>query len=61
VDVTDWLKHGVASLRCHARYLQSLGREFDPEAFLTTMTSAGGQLLGVPHAVLFERFSTASI
>ncbi len=61
VDVTDWLKHGVASLRCHARYIQSLGREFDPEAFLTGMTSMGGQLLGVSHAVLFERFSTASV
>jgi LmbE family N-acetylglucosaminyl deacetylase len=61
VDVTDFLKQGVASLHCHARYIQSLGREFDPESFLENMTAMGGQLLGVAHAVLFERFSTASV
>jgi LmbE family N-acetylglucosaminyl deacetylase len=60
VDVTDWLKHGVASLRCHGQYIRSLGREFDPQAFLEDMTAYGGIALGVPNAVLFERFLTAS-
>lgn len=61
VDVTAWLKEGVASLRCHDQYLRSLRRDFDPEAFLHDMTTMGGQVLGVPNAVLFERFSTASV
>lgn len=61
VDVTGWLTQGVASLRCHAQYIRALGRDFDPESFLHDMTSFGGRLIGVPHAVLFERFSTASV
>jgi LmbE family N-acetylglucosaminyl deacetylase len=60
VDVTDWLKHGVASLRCHAQYIRSLGRDFDAERFVEDMTAYGGLALGVPNAVLFERFLTAS-
>lgn len=60
VDVTESLKQGIASLRCHAEYIRSLRRDFDPETFLRDMTSYGGQLMGVPHAVLFELFSTAS-
>lgn len=60
VDVTDWLKHGVASLLCHAQYIRSLGRDFDAELFVEDMTAFGGLALGVPNAVLFERFLTAS-
>ncbi|WP_028049780.1 PIG-L deacetylase family protein [Cellulomonas sp. URHD0024] len=61
VDVTDWLDAGARSLRCHARYLASLGRPFDPAVFLRDMTAAGGLAMGVPHAVLLERFDTASV
>ncbi len=57
VDVTDTLDRGVASLREHQTYLDSLedgtaGK--DPEPFLRAMAEQAGPLLGVPAAVLFE-------
>jgi len=45
--------HHVAFLGHHRAYLDGLGRDFDPEAFLHKMTSRAGAALGVPHAVAF--------
>ncbi|NCT90504.1 PIG-L family deacetylase [Cellulomonas sp. APG4] len=61
VDVTDHLDAGVASLRAHATYLAGLGREFDPEAFLSSMTSEPGRAVGRPHAVAFEQLSAVGV
>lgn len=55
VDVTDSLPLGIASLRAHQAYLDGLGRDFDPEAFLQNMTSRAGATLGVSNAVTFGR------
>ena len=55
VDVTDSLPLGIASLRAHRAYLDGLGRDFDPEAFLQAITSRSGAALGVPNAVAFGR------
>jgi LmbE family N-acetylglucosaminyl deacetylase len=55
VDVTDSLAAGVASLRAHRAYLDGLGRDFDPEAFLHARTARAGTAIGVPHAVAFGR------
>jgi LmbE family N-acetylglucosaminyl deacetylase len=55
VDVTDTLPAGIASLRAHRAYLDGLGRDFDPEAFLSSITARVGGALGVPHAVAFGR------
>lgn len=53
VDVTDHLAAGVSSLRAHEAYLDGLGREFDPEAFVSGMTAMAGPAIGVAHAVAF--------
>lgn len=57
VDVTATLDAGVASLREHQTYLDSLADETpgkDPEPFLRSMAAAAGPSLGVPYAVTFE-------
>jgi LmbE family N-acetylglucosaminyl deacetylase len=54
VDVADHFDAGVASLRCHAAYLEGLGGDVDPEAFLRGMAEAEGARLGVRLAVSFE-------
>jgi LmbE family N-acetylglucosaminyl deacetylase len=54
VDVDAFFDAGVASLRCHAAYLQGLGGDIDPEAFLRGMAEAEGARLGVRLAVSFE-------
>jgi hypothetical protein len=61
VDVTDTLAAGIASLRAHRAYLDGLGRDFDPEAFLHTVTARAGAALGVPHAVAFGRIQLQGI
>lgn len=61
VDVTATLADGVASLRAHAAYLEGLGREFDPEQFLTWMTAGAGERLGCAHAVAFDRVQLAGV
>ncbi|MDP2291044.1 MAG: PIG-L deacetylase family protein [Actinomycetota bacterium] len=55
VDVTDTLPIGVKSLQAHATYLDGLGREFDPDAFLRRMTAAPGAAIGTDHAVALGR------
>jgi LmbE family N-acetylglucosaminyl deacetylase len=58
VDVTDHLDRGVASLREHRAYIEGLGREFDPDAFLRGSAEASGREVGRPLAVTFRRYST---
>ena len=54
-DVTDHLAEGVASLRCHATYIESLAVEaFDPDAFPRGGCQQVCETLGVPFAVAFE-------
>ena len=53
VDVTDTIDQGVESLRAHEVYLDGLGRDFDPNAFLRNMTAGPGEAIGVKHAVAF--------
>lgn len=54
VDVTGHLAAGIASLRAHRAYFAGLGRDFDPEAFLTGICERAGREAGVPHAMPFE-------
>ena len=55
VDVSATFDAGVASLRAHAAYLDGLGWEdFDPAAFLASMSAPTGERMGVTHAVAFE-------
>ncbi len=55
VDVSATFDAGVASLRAHAAYLDGLGWEdFDPAAFLGSMSAPTGERMGVEHAVAFE-------
>jgi LmbE family N-acetylglucosaminyl deacetylase len=54
VDVADFLRAGVESLKQHKAYLDNLGGDFDPDTFLRSGAASTGQLLGVPLAVGFE-------
>jgi LmbE family N-acetylglucosaminyl deacetylase len=55
VDVTGFLKQGIASLQAHRVYMEGLGdAAFDPAAFLTWIAAAGGARLDVDAAVLFD-------
>jgi LmbE family N-acetylglucosaminyl deacetylase len=61
LDVTETLAAGVASLRAHAAYLDGLGRGFDPDQFLHSLTARVGAAIGVTHAVAFEHFQIQGI
>ncbi|NIQ39836.1 MAG: PIG-L family deacetylase [Proteobacteria bacterium] len=54
VDVTAFLHRGIASLKEHRKYLESLSGSFDPEAFLRESAAGTGKLLGCKFAVSFE-------
>jgi len=55
VDITDFLDAGVASLRCHARYLAGLGAQApDPETFLRSTAQRGAARFGGRLAATFE-------
>ena len=54
VDVTDHIDRGVESLRCHQTYIDELGGDFDPDAFLRENGRAAGSAIGVEYAVAFE-------
>ena len=56
VDVGDTLETGIASLRKHAAYIEGLGTEFDPDAFLRDMAGFGGVAAGCELAVLFRSY-----
>lgn len=51
VDVTDTLDAGIASLRAHAGYIEGLGGDFDPDAFLRSNAAATGARVGVEYAL----------
>lgn len=55
VDVTDDLAAGVTSLKAHRAYLDGLGRDFDPDQFLSSVTAHAGPALGVRNAVALGR------
>ena len=55
-DVGDTLALAVASLEEHRAYIEGLGRDFDPEEFLTNMAGFAGMAAGCDFAVLFQRF-----
>jgi LmbE family N-acetylglucosaminyl deacetylase len=56
VDVGDAIEVGIASLREHAAYLEGLGTDFDPDAFLRGNARAAGDANGCEHAVTFQLY-----
>ncbi len=54
VDVTGYLERGIDSLREHRVYLDGLGTDMDPDAFLRGNAEQTGARLGVEHASAFE-------
>jgi LmbE family N-acetylglucosaminyl deacetylase len=56
-DVTDTIDSGVASLREHRAYIEGLGTDFDPDAFLRNIAGFGGMAAGCEFAVLFQSFN----
>ena len=54
VDVGATIDVGVASLRAHAAYLDGLGTDFDPDAFLRGNARAAGEVAGCEHATTFQ-------
>jgi LmbE family N-acetylglucosaminyl deacetylase len=58
VDVTATIDQGVASLREHKAYIEGLGTDFDPDAFLRGFAASTGAEVGVAHAVSFRAYST---
>jgi LmbE family N-acetylglucosaminyl deacetylase len=57
VDVSATIERGVASLLEHRAYLDGLGGDFDPDAFLRESGAALGQEVGCSYAVGFQRFA----
>jgi LmbE family N-acetylglucosaminyl deacetylase len=57
VDVTATMEAGVSSLREHRAYIQGLGTEFDPDAFLRGFARQAGAAAGCELAVLFQAFN----
>ena len=58
VDVTDSLEAGIASLRAHRAYLDGLGGDFDPDAFLRRSAESAGAEAGCRYAVMFRTIPT---
>lgn len=54
VDVGDTIGVGVASLREHAAYIDGLGSDFDPDAFLRGNARAAGKAAGCEYAATFQ-------
>jgi LmbE family N-acetylglucosaminyl deacetylase len=57
VDVTGTIDLGVASLREHKAYIEGLGTDFDPDAFLRNIAGYGGMVAGCDMAVLLQAFT----
>ncbi len=57
VNVTASLQRGVESLRAHRAYLEGLGNDFDPAAFLTESAGEAGKAAGCEFAVTFRRYA----
>ena len=56
-DVTDHLDAGIASLEKHRVYIDNLGKDFDPETFLSFNLAAVGERFGCDYAVGFQVFN----
>ena len=56
VDIGPFVETGIASLREHAVYIEGLGTEFDPDAFLRGNARGTGDTFGCDYAVSFEVF-----
>ena len=56
-DVTDTIDSGIASLREHRAYIEGLGTDFDPDAFLRNIAGFAGMAVGCEFAVLFQSFN----
>jgi LmbE family N-acetylglucosaminyl deacetylase len=54
VDVTDYIDKGIDSLKKHKLYIDGLGRDFDPETFLTFNSAAIGERIDCDYGVAFE-------
>ncbi|HZP29276.1 MAG TPA: PIG-L family deacetylase, partial [Acidimicrobiia bacterium] len=57
VDVGETLALGIASLREHRAYIDGLGRDFDPEEWLTNMAGYAGMAAGCDYAVLLRQLN----
>jgi LmbE family N-acetylglucosaminyl deacetylase len=57
VDVTATMDRAVESLRAHRAYLEGLGGDFDPDAFLRGFAHHTGEAAGCELAVSFRHFS----
>ena len=57
VDVTNYIDQGVASLEKHKVHIENLGKDFDPETFLTFIGAATGPRFDCDYAVAFEVYS----
>jgi LmbE family N-acetylglucosaminyl deacetylase len=58
VDVTDTIDAAVTSLRAHQAYIDGLGGEFDPDAFLRTNAAGTGSEVGCAYATTFRAIPT---
>jgi LmbE family N-acetylglucosaminyl deacetylase len=56
VDVGATIEVGIASLREHAAYIDGLGTDFDPDAFLRGNARASGELAGCEYAATFQLY-----
>jgi LmbE family N-acetylglucosaminyl deacetylase len=57
VDITDHVDAAVRSLQRHKMYIDNLGRDFDPESFITFSAAASGPRLGCDYATTFQLIS----
>jgi LmbE family N-acetylglucosaminyl deacetylase len=56
VDVGGTIDVGIASLREHAAYIDGLGTDFDPDAFLRGNARAAGEITGCEYAAAFRLY-----
>jgi hypothetical protein len=56
VDVAATIEKGIASLEEHRAYIDGLGTDFDPRAFLDGMAQQAGEAAGCARAVAFRAY-----
>jgi hypothetical protein len=54
VDVTGHVDTAIESLKAHAAYIEGLGQDFDPDAFLRGSAASVGAEVGVESAIAVE-------
>ena len=57
VDVGEFIELGIASLACHALYLEALDEPTDPDSFPRGGARAAGEQFGCDYATTFELIS----